>query len=149
MQFARRNRKTFAAGSTLTLSRALHDGAIILLDTLTGSVVTLPQATGAKTKITCVITVVATSNSHIMKVANATDIFIGQALGIGAANTDLSGYVANGTTHDTITLNRTTSGSTSRGEYFEFEDVASGLWWVNGVFASSGVQVTPFSATVS
>lgn len=142
------NPGTVPAGSTLQLSKAIHDGKTVKLDTLTGSVVTLPPALGTGFRCRFVQTVVPTSNSHIIKVQNTTDILLGVLIGVGAAATDLAGYSANGTTDDTVTLNRTTTGGTARGEHFDVEDVAPGLWHIRGVFKSSGVQATPFSATV-
>src|SRR5207302_6420926 len=56
-----------AAGSTLTLTAATHRGKTIAWDTLTGSVVTLPAATGTGDLYRLVVTVLATSNSHIAK----------------------------------------------------------------------------------
>ena len=51
-------------------------------------------------------------------------------------------------TDDTITLNRTTTGSTRKGEYVELIDMATNLWHVQGVIAATGAEATPFSATV-
>lgn len=137
-----------AAGSTLTLTKETHANKTILLDTITGSVVTLPAALGLGTKYRFVISAKATSNSHKIQVANATDIMAG---GIQTISDDTAGagkgWIA-GATDDTITLNRTTTGSVMVGEWFEIEDIASGVWAVRGVTASSGTEATPFSAAV-
>jgi len=144
-----------AAGSTLTLTKATHGGKTIQLDTLTGSVVTLPAATGTGAKFKFYVSVLATSNSHIVKVASATDFFVGEimgartdsgnaVLGFCAAN---SGTVA--TNSDTITLNRTTTGSVNVGEWIEVEDVATATWQVRGMLTATGAAfATPFSAAV-
>src|SRR5262245_16584617 len=132
MRWQKLNPGLVPAGSTLQLSSAIHGGKTVLFDTLTGSVVTLPPARGSGMNFRFLISVVATSNSHIVKVQNAVDIVIGQMVGIGAAASDLVGYAANGTTDDTITLNRSTTGGTSKGEYIEVDDIAVGIWAVNG-----------------
>lgn len=144
-----------AAGSTKTLTAAANNNQIVRLDTLTGSVVTLPAATGSGAKYRFLVTVLATSNSHIVKVANASDFMVGlingsridsgnAVLGFAAAN---SGTVA--TNSDTISLNRTTTGSVSVGEWFEAEDVAANTWAVRGMLSATGAAfATPFSATV-
>ena len=144
-----------AAGSTLTLTAASHAGKVIQLDTLTGSVVTLPAATGTNNVYRFYVSVLATSNSHVVKVANATDFFVGlitgsridsgnAVLGFAAAN---SGTVA--TNSDTITLNRTTTGSVSVGEWIEVRDVATATFAVSGVLSATGAAfATPFSAAV-
>lgn len=156
MQFARRNRKTFPAGSSLSLSKALHDGAVIKLDTLAGSTVILPPALGTGFRCTIIETVLPTSNSHVVKVANATDFMVGVMLQMpdDAAPSNFakawpavnSGTVA--TNSDTITLNRSTQGGTIVGEYVELEDVAPNVWHVRGVLAATGVEISPFSAGV-
>jgi len=140
-----------AAGSTLTLTAATHAGRTINLDTAAGSTVTLPAATGSGDRYRFVVSVLATSNSHIVKVANSTDIIWGAAT---LADTDgtstIVTFIANGTTHDTITLNRTTTGSVTLGENFTLVDYASGKWLIEGhaVLSNTGTAATPFSATV-
>lgn len=139
---------TTAAGSALTVTQALHDGRTILLDTAAGSTCTLPAASGSGACFRFLISTVATSNSHVIKVANASDTMVGQVLAISddAGNT-VKPFFASGT-DDTITLNRTTTGSTRKGEWIEVIDIATNLWVVNGVTAATGTEATPFSATV-
>lgn len=138
------------AGSTKTLSRPVDAFKLIRLDTLTGSVVTLPPALGSLTRFDFVVSVLATSNSHIVKVANATDVMRGIIMG---TRTDVGNAVlgfAAGATDDTVTLNRTTTGSVQLGEWLEFIDIAAGVWHVRGMLAATGAAfATPFSATVS
>jgi len=66
-----------AAGATLTATELAHDGKTILFDTAAGSIVTLPVATGTGTIIKLLVSVTATTNSHIVKVADATDLIHG------------------------------------------------------------------------
>jgi hypothetical protein len=137
-----------AAGSTLSVTEASHDGKTILLDTTTGSVCTLPAASGSGAKFRFKVKALATSNSHIVKVANASDIIQGV---VAIIDTDTAGTItgfATASDSDTITLNRTTSGSVMRGEWLELEDVATNLWLVSGQLANTGSGATPFSATV-
>jgi hypothetical protein len=146
-RFVQQNPKIFRAGSTIQLSKALHDGALVLLDQLTGSVVTLPPALGLRTRITVAELIAATSNSHIIKVQNATDVMMGAMM--VSLSTGVGTIWPTGATSDTITLNRTTSGGASRGGYFEFWDIAAGIWQIIEASANgSGTLVTPFSATV-
>ena len=136
-----------AAGSTLAVTEALHDGKVIKLDTATGSVCTLPAATGSGARFKFMVSVLATSNSHIVKVASASDIMQGV---IAQAN-DTDGSVSAWETaadSDTITLNRTTTGSVTRGEWVELIDIAANLWLVTGLISGTGTEATPFSATV-
>jgi hypothetical protein len=139
--------KSYPAGSTLTLKEE-HDGGVIKLDTLAGSIVTLPAAGGTGMSFRFVVTVIATSNSHIVKVANANDTMQGIIVvdGDDAANAAVA-FTA-GATADTITLNRSTTGSVTIGEWFDVMDIAPNKWQVVGATTATGVEATPFSATV-
>lgn len=137
-----------AAGSTLSATVADHDGKLILLDTATGSVVTLPAATGTGAILRFAVSVLATSNSHIVKVADATDIIQGVIMTVSDGSDAVLGW-RTADDSDTITLNRSTTGSVERGEWIELVDVATNLWLVSGMTASTGTEATPFSATVS
>lgn len=137
-----------AGGATLAMTEAAHEGKIICLDTATGSIVTLPTSTGGGAVYRFLVTVTATSNSHVIKVANATDEMRGFAVADSDTATAPNIWWA-ADDDDTITLNRTTSGLAAQGEYFEIVDATSGHFFVRGFIQQSGTEVTPFSATVS
>lgn len=139
-----------AAGAALTLTEALHNGKTILLDTAAGSTVTLPAASGSGMRFRFLVSVIATSNSHIVKVANSSDTMTGMLMAVSDdAGFPVKGYTADATAGaDTITLNRTTTGSTVKGEWIEIEDYAANKWAVKGMTAATGTEATPFSATV-
>lgn len=145
MRLQKLNPGNVAAGSTLALSKALHDGKTILLDTLTGSVVTLPASAGTGAKFKFFESLAATSNSHKIQVQNATDVIQGT---IGVAATAGGTLFPTTSTSDTVTLNRTTTGGATRGATLEFEDIAVGVWSVKGSVNGSGTVATPFSAAV-
>jgi hypothetical protein len=136
-----------AAGGTLLMTEAAHDGKIIKLDTAAGSVVTLPTSTGGGAVYRFVVTVTATSNSHIIKVGNATDEMRGFVVQDSDTATAPNIWWA-ADNDDTITLNRTTTGLAAQGEYFEIVDALSGHFMVQGYSQASGTEATPFSATV-
>lgn len=136
-----------AAGATKTLTAA-QDKKTIKLDTASGSVVTLPAATGSGVRFRFVVSVIATSNSHIVKVANSSDAMQGIIVAQTASANNANAWAAVAGTSDTITLNRTTTGSIVPGEWFECEDFAANVWQVWGVVDSTGTNATPFSATV-
>jgi hypothetical protein len=137
-----------SVGSALTLSAAHHHGRTLLLDALAGSVATLPSATGSGALFRFVVSVLATSNSHIVKVTG-TDIIQGVVTLIDTDTAGTTTGFASASDSDTITLNRSTTGSAMRGEWLELEDVASGVWLVRGQLANTGSGATPFSAAVS
>jgi len=135
------------AGSTLAVSAALHAGRVISLNALAGSVCTLPAATGTGNRYRFRVGVLATSVSHIIKVTT-TDIMQGiiHCLDSNLATVNMFGF-ATAVDSDTITLDRTNTGSVTLGEWVECEDVAAGIWQVSGVL-SGAAPATPFSAAV-
>lgn len=137
-----------AAGGTLTMTEAAHAGKTIKLDTAAGSVVTLPTSTGGGAVYKFLVTVTATSNSHIIKVGNATDEMRGYVVQDSDTATAPNTWWA-ADNDDTITLNRSTTGLAAQGEYFEIVDATSGHFFVRGYSQASGIEATPFSATVS
>lgn len=146
MRLQKLNMGLVVMAAVQALSKGVHDGKTLILNALTGHTVTLPPAVGSGCKLRFLETVAPTSNSNIIKVANSVDVMIGNLLtslasGIG---TNFPTVAAS----DTVTLNRTTSGGASNGEWIEFEDVAAGFWAIRGSLNGSGVLVTPFSATV-
>ena len=137
-----------AAGAALSVTVAAHADREIMLDTLAGSTCTLPAATGTGARFTFRVSVLATSNSHIIKVADASDIIQGLIFTASDDATNVPKVFQSGDSDDTITLNRTTTGSVERGEWIEVIDAATDLWLCRGMTASTGTEATPFSATV-
>jgi len=136
-----------AGGSALTVTIA-HEGRLIALDTASGTTITLPDATGSGAIYRFLVTVTATSNSHIIQVANATDEMRGFVIQDSDTATAPNIWWA-ADNDDTITLNRSTSGLAAQGEYFELVDATSDHWFVRGYSQASGTEITPFSNAVS
>lgn len=137
-----------AAGSALTLTAATHGGRLIQLNTLTGSTATLPAASGSGVEFDFVVSVLATSNNHVIRVANASDVMVGNVTNRDTDTTDAFAGFNTTSTSDTITLNRTTTGSVTVGEWFRLKDIATNKWRVEGYTTSTGTPATPFSAAV-
>lgn len=134
-----------AAGATLTLTAATANKKTVKLDTAGGSAVVLPAATGAGVKVRFLVTLLATSAAHVISAAGS-DVMIGLLFGarIDSGNAVL-GFAAQSTSN-TITLNRTTTGSVTKGEWVTAEDVASGIWAIEGFLTATGAAfATPFS----
>jgi len=138
---------TQAAGSALTVTSAMA-GKVIQLDTATGSVCTLPAATGSGATYRFVVTVLATSNSHKIQVANSTDVLRGYVLTSDSDTSDAFAGFNTTATSDTITLNRSTTGSVYIGEAINITDVKAGFFAVDGWIGCTGTPATPFSAAV-
>ena len=137
-----------AAGGTLSVTQALHAYRTINLDTAAGSVCTLPAAAGTKARYRFAVSVLATSNSHIIKVTG-TDVIQGVLPIIDTDSSNAVSMFGTASDSDTITLNRSTTGSVRIGEYIELEDTKTGFWSiVTGFLTGTGTVATPFSATV-
>lgn len=138
-----------AAGATLSLTKATHNGRTIVFDTAAGSIVTLPASTGGGAKFRCVVSILATTNSHILKCVG-TDMMQGAC---GIVDTDTADATIQfaalvGDAFDTVTMNRATSGLAAPGDYVEVEDIVAGVWAVRGLIRASGIVITPFSSVV-
>jgi hypothetical protein len=134
--------------NAVTLTRANAAGKTVLLNDLAGVTVTLPAATGGGDIYRVLSTVIPTSNSDIIQVANASDTMVGIVNTLDDTSDNSGAFVVSGT-DDTITMNRTTTGGNAIGEWFEFEDIAANLWLVRGQTYSTGAFATPASAAVS
>ena len=140
--------RVVAAGATLSVTAALHGDKIIALDTLAGSVCTLPVATGSGNVYTFITKVLATSNSHIIKVANASGLMAGVIVTGDNADGSATAFATTATS-DTITLNRTTTGSVRiGGDRIVLTDIDTNIYSVSGCCIGTGGEASPFSATV-
>lgn len=135
-----------ASAATLAVTVADHDQKIIVLGRAAGVTVTLPAAVGSGAMFRFTTGTAVTSNNNIIKVADSTDVMSGsiyvtdQAAGTG---TEFATVAAS----DTITMNGTTSGGLAGG-ILTLIDVGTNLYAVHGNIIATGVEVTPFSATV-
>lgn len=132
-----------------TLTAASHEGKILLLGEVGGNAAlaaTLPAATGSGGVYRFIVSVVNTSG-YTIKVAG-DDTMDGAIISLQDAADTLVGWET-AATSDTITLNGTTTGGVSIGDWIELIDIAADQWAVKGQTTSSGVEATPFSATVT
>lgn len=136
--------KYIAGGSTLTLTFAAHANKTIKLDTAGGTAITLPAATGSGAIYRFVVSVLATSAAHTITCAGSDKlqgiIHTGDDT---AANEQWFAAVAG--TSTIITLNRSTTGSVTIGEWIEVEDFAAARWQVRGFVTNTGSAATAFS----
>jgi len=140
-----------ATTADLTLTAALHAEKVVTVGSATGDTITLPAATGTGNRYTIVIATTATSNAHIIQVANATDVMDG-SLNI-QQDTDADGTVAvwrADAGDDTMTFAGAATTGGIVGGRIECIDYAAGFWsctaWTQ---SGGGAEATPFSAAVS
>jgi hypothetical protein len=131
--------------ASTTVNADAYAGKTVALSAAAGLTVTLPASTGSGASFEFVVAATVTSNSYIIRVANASDVMMG-VLGVAS---DISGVTCPTTsTSDTITMNGTTTGGVL-GSRVVVIDVAANKWAVSGALVSSGTEATPFSAAVS
>lgn len=131
--------------TTLTLTTALHEGRIILLDDAAGVSVTLPAATGSGATYRFIVLTPLSGASYVINAySNGADL-------VGAVtiiDTDTAGTVkgfATAAGDDGITLNGSTTGGVTAGEWIEVTDIAANVWSVRGQLSNTGDAATPFS----
>lgn len=139
--------RTLTASTTIT--QELHDGQTLLMGASGAALTfTLPAALGTGAKFKFRVGVVNTSN-YIIQVANSTDVMGGGVIVNDDSATGVQGFDTTATAGaDTVTLNGTTTGGVSIGDWVELEDIKSGFWGVTGILTASGTEATPFSAAV-
>lgn len=135
--------KNFTASATLKRSDA---DTVLTVNAAAGLTLTLPAAAGTGDTYTIVIGTTVTSNSVLVKVANASDTMRGVAVVAQDAGDTAVAFEA-GATADTITMNGSTLGGLL-GDRIILTDVATNLWSVNIIAAATDTEATPFSATV-
>lgn len=135
-----------ATASTLAVVQATHNDKVITLNRAAGIAVTLPVATGTGTRLRFIVGTTVTSNSTTIKVGDATDVMIGNAVICNDTDASVSGFEA-GASDDTVTFNGTTTGGI-KGDSVELIDIATNTWFVRVTGSATGAEATPFSATV-
>lgn len=129
----------------ISITEALHEGKTLLLGEVGGNAsltVTLPAATGGGARYRFVVSVVNTSNYVIA--ALTTDVMSGGIIISDGA--DAQSFFADGT-DDKLTMNGTTTGGLTIGDWVEVQDILDGNWHVTGFVGGSGTEATPFAAS--
>jgi hypothetical protein len=140
-----------ATTADLTLTAALHAEKVVTVGSATGDTITLPAATGTGNRYTIVIATTATSNAHIIQVANATDVMDGSL--ILQQDTDVDGTLKLWMAEvgdDTMTFAGAATTGGIVGNMIVCTDYKAGFWSCQGwTISGGGAEVTPFSAAVS
>lgn len=140
-----------SATASVTASKAVNAGKTTVLNAAAGLTVTLPATKAARLGevYRFVVGTTLTSNTYVVKVANATDVFKGGVFinDIGDTSAALVDFYPTASTSDTYTMTATIGGGKA-GDWVEFESVALGAWAVRGTMQGVTDPTTPFSATV-
>jgi hypothetical protein len=131
--------------ASTTLTPDDHGNRVVTVNAAAGLAVTLPAATGTGHMYTLFIGTTITSNSTTVKVTG-DDVMFGSAILLQDGGDTLVGFET-AADSDTITFNGSTTGGL-KGAVVELTDVAADTWMVRVRSAATGVEATPFSATV-
>lgn len=130
--------------AAITLNQDSHQGNIFVLNSATGRIVTLPASSGKGDVYTIFIQTTVSSGSHVVQVANSTDVLSG---GVSLSTDVVGGVMLTSATSDTITMNGSTQGGLA-GSWIRVTDAVSGIWMLEGFLATTGTETSPFSAAV-
>ncbi len=137
------------AGGSSTILTAVSAGKTTLLDTVGGTTITLPAATGTGNVYRFFTTATTTGGAHKI-LAVGSDYLIGNINGTtSTALTAFHGLV--GATYQSLQMpfaGSQPSGGIA-GDWFEFCDVAAAKWAVKGQFTSGTSPTTPFNTATS
>lgn len=130
-------------GATELITAATHaGGGCVALDTASGTVVTLPAATGSGNRY-CFVVTVADSGHQINVVGN--DEFVGGIIqGNDSDNTTVMWPATDAADNDRIAPNGTTRGGVV-GAYYILIDISTDNWMVIGWSDASSTEATPFA----
>lgn len=132
-------------GATRTLT-APESGAVVFLDKADGVVVTLPAWAAGLTYKFVVVTSV-TSNAYKLSTATqGTEFFDGSYQSLQDAAVASTMFTGDGSTHDNISMNGTTTGGLI-GTELTVTATSSNKWTVSGQVRASGVEDTAFATT--
>lgn len=133
------------AAGDFALTAATHGNRITLVDDADVAI-TLPAATGTGDIYKIVIVTTAWTGGSIAA-AGAADSFLGGIVGVDDDADAAYAWKAEAN-DDTISGNGTATGG-KVGDWYQFTDVATGLFLVEGfITQSGGAEATPFSANV-
>lgn len=136
--------------ATAALTAAAHGNRIVNLDRAAGIGLTLPAAAGTGYTYTVIIKTTISSNTTTISAANASDSFVGLAVGVDDDAEGATGYTWNAETNDDrVTMDGSAQGG-KEGDMWIFTDYVANKWHVRGfITQSGGSEATPFSAAVS
>ena len=136
-----------ATAATLTVTQALHDGKIILLDRAGGVAVTMPEAADTGMVITFLVKTKFTSDATITLADTTNTTLLGGALIADSAGGVTQEMFTPGATEDLVTLDGTNTGG-GLGCQIQYIDLATDVWSVRIVeYVGGTVPATPFTST--
>ena len=137
-----------ACGATCSVTAA-NAGGTVLLSAASGSVATLPAATGTGNVYRFVVSVTVTSVKDAILAASSSDAILGLAIGENG-NTPLAFVGSAGTYHSLqMPFAGTQPSGGFKGDSFTCQDISANVWECNGTYQGGTTPTTPFSTATS
>ena len=140
--------KSITADATLG---AEDSGKLIVLNAAdagsTAVTVTLPAATGSGQHYKIMVGTVSAMTAGYKVQVTGDDTMDGVVMTLADGGNTVLGFET-AAASDTFTMDGTTTGGVSIGDFIELIDIASNQWAISGQTTSSGTEATPFSAAV-
>lgn len=135
-------------GATCTLTSA-NAGQATLLNTASGSVATLPAATGTGNVYLFIVSTAVSSNKDAILAASSTDALVG--LIVGETSNTPKMFSGGGSTFHSLQMPfaGTQPSGGFLGDNFSCRDIAAAVWECTGSYAAGVTPTTPFNAATS
>ena len=134
------------AGGTATVLTADQSGATCVFDTAAGTLFTLPTPV-AGMYFDFIFSVKTTGEYKVVTKTVASEFLRGFINGSTTDVTEIDGFVGNGSTHVSISMNGTTTGGDAGG-WLRLMAVSSTIWECTGMlYHGTATPATPFDTT--
>lgn len=138
-------RKIIADGVATRTLVAKESGALCMFDTATGVTYTLPTpAIGMFFEFAATV---AWSSGVYKFITNlSTEFLVGSVSSLNSAAATGEAFLANGTTHRSVSMAGTTTGGFT-GDRFRVTAISTTQWLLDGLFSNTGTAATPIATS--
>lgn len=142
------NRPLLINTATYTLDHT-DANKYIIIDRAAGSTITLPASLGNGDVFKFVVATTVTSNNITIKVANTSDVFVGNAIMCKDGGSSVDGFESSTVSGaDSFVLNGTTTGGYA-GDMMEIVDIKTNKFFAKYIGAGTSTEAAPYASSVS
>ena len=124
---------------------AKESGALCLFDLATGVTYTLPTPSIGM-QFEFIATVAWASGVYKFITSAATEFLVGSVSSLNSAAATGEAFLANGTTHRSVSMAGTTTGGFT-GDRFKVIAISATQWVLEGVYSNTGTAATPIATS--
>ena len=145
--YARGLHRPLIAGGTATILTQADSGALCLFDTAAGTLFTLPSTPVVGTYFDFGFTVKTTGEYKLVTGTVASEFLLGFIVGGSTDVTEIDGFVGNGSSHVSVSMNGTTTGGDAGGN-LRVTAISATQWYISGnTYGGTATPATPFDTT--